>query len=621
MVFYHQRFIRKFLLNNLIFYDFEVFYQDWLFIASLDNHLIIIHNDSTALKNFITEHKENWFVGYNNYRYDDYILTYILEGNNPYQLSKRILSNEKIDDLELLSNFKSIDLMQDIKKDNNGKPISLKKIMANLGLPIIESSVPFDIDRQLTPTELKEIIQYCSNDVLGTQELYKYRSNYFETKLTLINEFDLPIEYIKLDENKLVASILKCKHYNEPRDYLSFDYCSELNFKLIPADVLDFYANIEYNYFNGMDYETSINNAGNVIRKNKKVGKLKTKLLGVPAIYGIGGLHACTKARMFTNNIMQIDVSSYYPTLMINNKFYSRSFEKTEVFDYIYSKRLELKETDKRRSDAYKLILNKPTGCMRSKMIMQDYHNGNNIVVNGQLILTQLIMELKDYIILLQVNTDSIMFKYNTKNYKAIIDVINIFEKKFKLKFDIDKIKFLYQKNVNNYFLITEDNKTKFKGQNFKNYEQNESMYYSNSRSIISKCLVEYYKYKTPIEDTVKKCYENNEIDRFQLIVSYGKTYDKCFLEYKEQLIEQPQKVNRVFAVKNNDYGYIYKCKELDICSRSKNVFKHGDTYYMKEKMPNTYDHCYVFNDDISKFDKTLLDLDYYINLCKKELM
>lgn len=610
-------------MNNLIFYDFEVFYQDWLFVASLDDNFIIIHNKKSDLETFIKNHIDYWFVGYNNYRYDDLILSDILNGNNPYNLSKKIINCDEDDNtyyVTLLPNFKSLDLSQDIKRENNNKRISLKKVMGNLGMSIIESSVSFSIERSLTLDELETITKYCCNDVLGAKRLYDYRSQYFEAKFALIKDFNLPIETIKVDENKLVSLILKCKKYNEPRDYLSINYCNNINFKLIPDEVLDFYANIEYNYFNGIDYYDAINNSGNVIVKNKKIGKYKTKLLGVPAVYGFGGLHACTKARMFVNNIMQVDVKSYYPTLIINNHFYSRSFDKPELYDYIYQKRLKLKEIDEVRSDAYKLILNKVTGCMRSNQIMQDYHNGNNIVINGQLILTQLIIELGKYIILLQANTDSITFKYNPKNYDEIINIINDFENRFKLKFDKDRIKFLYQKNINNYFLITEDNETKFKGQDFKNYESNKSMYYSNSRSIISKCLVEYYKSKTPIEETVYKCYENNEIERFQLIVSYGKTYDKCFSEYNGQLIEQPQKVNRVFAVKDISYGYIYKCKKVDLPKKCKNIFEYNGTFYQREKMPNSYDHCYVFNDSVDKFDKSMLDLDYYINLCKKEL-
>lgn len=597
---------------NCIYYDVEVFRDDWIFIANHSNTFTVIHNNKEELKQFITLNKRCWFVGYNNYHYDDYIIEDILSGNNPYELSKKIIDEEYKPNCTI--QFNSLDLMQDIEKEN-GKRISLKKIMGNLKLSIIETSVSFDIDRPLTPSELEETIKYCKNDVLGTKELHKYRESYFEVKFNLIREFNLPITCIRLNENGLVAKILKCEWYNEPRDYLCIDYCKNLDFNLIPKEIIEFFDTLELNYRYGHSYKDCIDMTGNK-------GKLQVNLQGIKTKYGLGGLHACSKSRQFVNNIMQVDVSSYYPTLIVNNGFYSRSFKKKELYEQIYYKRLKIKETDKKKSDAYKLILNKPSGCMRSEMIMRDYRNGNNIIINGQLILTQLIMELKDHIILLQVNTDSITFKYNEKNLNIILDIIHNFEKKFKLMFDIDKIKFLYQKNVNNYFLIKEDDTIKCKGQDFKNYEWNKDIFMSNSRSIISKCLVEYYKNQTPIEETVKKCYDNNELYRFQLITSYGSTYDKCFLEYKGELVEQPQKVNRVFAVKDKDYGCIYKCKKLDNPTEKekKNSIQINGVWYRKEKMPNSYENCYVFNDDISKFDKEMLDLDYYVDLCKKQL-
>ena len=593
---------------KFIYYDVEVFKSDWLFIANRSNHFTIIHNNKDELQKFIHDNKDEWFVGFNNYHYDDYIVEDILGGNNPYDLSKRIIDEEYTPNINVT--FNSLDLMQDIESEN-GKRLSLKKIMGNLGMSIIETSVPFDIKRLLTDDELDETIFYCKNDVLGTMELFKYRKRYFEVKKQLIEEFNLPISYIRLNENGLVSKILQCSWYNEPRDYLCIDYCPDINFDLIPEDIIDFYNSMEQLYRSGYDYKYSISNSG-------KKGKFEYYFQGVKIIYGLGGLHACSKNKRISDNIIQVDVSSYYPTLMVNYNFYSRAFKKRELYKQIYYKRIKLKQVDKMKSNAYKLVLNKPSGCMRSNMIMKDFHNGNNIVINGQLILTQLIVELKDYIRLLQVNTDSITFKYDSKNLDKILSLIHNFENKFNLKFDIDKIKFLYQKNVNNYFLIKEDGEMKCKGQDFKNYEWHNGIFINNSRSIISKCLVEYYKNNTPIEKTIQDCYDNNEIYRFQLITSYGKTYDKCFIEHCGNFIEQPQKVNRVFATKNYDYGSIYKCKIIDNSStkKKKNGICINGVWYQKEKMPNAFDHCFVFNDDVSKFDKTLLDLDYYKKLC-----
>ena len=37
-------------------------------------------------------------------------------------------------------------------------------------------------------------------------------------------------------------------------------------------------------------------------------------------------------------------------------------------------------------------------------------------------------------------------------------------------------------------------------------------------------------------------------------------------------------------------------------------------------KIPDSFKHSYVFNDDLDNFDKTILDLDYYIRFCKSKM-
>ena len=63
------------------------------------------------------------------------------------------------------------------------------------------------------------------------------------------------------------------------------------------------------------------------------------------------------------------------------------------------------------------------------------------------------------------------------------------------------------------------------------------------------------------------------------------------------------QKVNRVFATNDKRYWGIYKRK--------------GESY---QRIANTSEHNIIHNEDIATFDKSKLDLNFYINLCKKNL-
>ena len=81
-----------------------------------------------------------------------------------------------------------------------------------------------------------------------------------------------------------------------------------------------------------------------------------------------------------------------------------------------------------------------------------------------------------------------------------------------------------------------------------------------------------------------------------------GSTYDGMYYEYNGEMIET-QKVNRVFATTDNNFGGIYKRK--------------GESY---QKIANTSERSYIYNNDFSNFDKSIIDLNYYINLAKKQL-
>ena len=93
---------------------------------------------------------------------------------------------------------------------------------------------------------------------------------------------------------------------------------------------------------------------------------------------------------------------------------------------------------------------------MRGKTKVADYKKGNSLVINGQLILTQLIIELEHYIVLLQVNTDGIIFNYRKKDYSIIIKIIRDFENRFSLGFKCENISYFYQRNVSNYIMVKE---------------------------------------------------------------------------------------------------------------------------------------------------------------------
>jgi hypothetical protein len=232
-----------------------------------------------------------------------------------------------------------------------------------------------------------------------------------------------------------------------------------------------------------------------------------------------------------------------------------------------------------------------------------DPKQANNICINGQIILTQLILELSPYTQLIQSNTDGIVVKYNESDFDKIKAIVDDFSKRFNLTFDVDKIIKVAQRDVNNYAMMFENGKIEAKGR-FSKFKGGNFM--QNTLTIIDRALVNHYIHGIPVHQTVIEAYQNNDLAPFQIICKMGTTYDGMYYEYGTEgdtnYIET-QKVNRVFATNDKKYWGIYKRK--------------GDSY---QKIANTSEHNIIHNEDINSFDKSKLDLNYYIALCNKNL-
>ena len=85
---------------------------------------------------------------------------------------------------------------------------SLKQLEGFMGNNIKESSVPFNINRKLTPEEIEETVKYCRHDVEQTIEVFIQRKEEFESHISLLKAFKLPLTYISKTKAQLSAIIL-----------------------------------------------------------------------------------------------------------------------------------------------------------------------------------------------------------------------------------------------------------------------------------------------------------------------------------------------------------------------------------------------------------------------------
>ena len=310
-----------------------------------------------------------------------------------------------------------------------------------------------------------------------------------------------------------------------------------------------------------------------------------------------------------------MDVSSLYPSIMIEYGYLSRKLKNPQKYREIRDERLRLKKLKDKRQQPMKIVLNSTYGILKDKNNpLYDPLMSNNVCVTGQLLLLDLIEKVEPYGQLIQSNTDGIyMLVKDMETVDTIKNVAHEWEKRTRLELEFDIYNEIYQKDVNNYIIISEDGHYKSKGAYLKKLSP-----IDNDLPIINTALIEYFVHQTPIEDTIN---QSNKLIDFQKVVKLTSLYKGVV--YGEGVTETidgksrvtvkngehlREKVHRVFASNNPHAKALYKTKT-----------EKGEQVY--EKIAYTPDHCFINNDNI--LDAPVpdeLDRQYYIDMANDRL-
>lgn len=322
---------------KLVFYDFEVFKEDWLVVfKDYDTKKeCIIVNDANKLKQFYIACKSQnvIFCGFNSRQYDTYIFKGILKGMNPYRISKDLIEHGK-------KGFQAVPKHWEVPLNNYDVMTGfhgLKTLEAFMGLSIEESNVDFNIDRKLTEDEINETIEYCRYDVDSTIKVFELNIDEFNAYIELINMFDLPLDYISKTKAQLGAIILDAQKPSESRGdewELHFPNTLELGRYEFVKD-----------WF--LSEESRTQNA-----------KLIFDAYGVETVVGYGGIHSARKNIKRSGILANFDISSMYPQTMIGWNTLSRNVKDANKFTEIRDLRLTYKHDGKETlSYALKILI------------------------------------------------------------------------------------------------------------------------------------------------------------------------------------------------------------------------------------------------------------------------
>lgn len=574
------------LFRDYIFYDIETFKHDAMIVMKDINKQWVRFwlNDFDGLEEFI---KGKTLVSYNGYDYDDYILTAMMYGYSPEQInevSKKIIEEGIRRPFQVSKHIHSIDCMRELRT----KP-SLKKLEANLGKSVKESSVPFDIDRKLTAEEIVETVQYCEADTNMVVDIFKLRYyTYFKPKEYILSL--MPPQDVKwlqrLNTTTLTTHLMTQNQLPKWSDYR----IPEWAWFEIPKEIDD--------YWHDYDYE-NVNEYHALKKKSMKINDLDCEFT-----FGSGGLHGVNKGTCYQRiqNVHNLDVASMYPNIIINIGALGKS---TDAFEKIVQTRLDAKHRgDKDLADALKIVINSVYGLMNNEYSkMLNPFAQRSVCIYGQIALFDLCAELyENGCRLININTDGVAFTGDD-----FMEIKEAWEEKWNLTLELDNFEWWYQKDVNNYVAKKRNGGLKVKGGDVNSYgafadsekwSSNGTAWYStNSCAIVDIALVERIANGKRPRDTIRENLDNPIL--YQIVLQAGKTYLGTF----DSEGNKYNNVNRAFAVK--DGIQVYK--------------KRPDGGLVS--FPNLPNDIMIYNDDLTNFTdfKDVVNTEYYIELANKK--
>lgn len=505
------------------------------------------------------------FCGYNNLHYDNPIINYIIEYEDKlmqynipticssiFNLSKTITTSSE-DNIDAWKHWKyqiwfdTFDILTMLY--SNKLRVGLKEIQVTMQYPNVQEFV-CDWTKPLPLEDFDSMIDYNINDIESTSELLNRCKKDVDLRIAIEDEYGVRV--LSKDGVNIGMKILTQKYLEKTG--LTWQDIKDLRspMSIIPLkDVI-----LPFIKYDSPILQRVLDDMKNqIVSPGRKGYENKFVFNNLRYSVGVGGIHSVNSPEIIIPRddemLIDIDVASLYPSMLIEYEFYPKHLGKEflEVYKQIKDERIEAKHNgDKVKNETLKLALNGLSGnlqnehnfCYSPFAVMQ-------IRINGQLLLLMLAEKLTQIgCRIVQANTDGLFVLLKKDVYSKVNSICREWEQLTKLTLEEDRFKAMYQYAINDYFAITEDNKVKEKGMFITAVKLGKGL----TPKIIPKAVISFFKDGISVEDTIKNC---TDIRDFLMSEKTGKQW------HVEYMNEEQQRTNRFYASTNG--GYLWKWK------------------------------------------------------------
>jgi len=441
-----------------------------------------VRNDQTEFLDFLKQNINNreWHISYNGLNFDAQITHYILENINSwkdeegldlngdltaniiYKYAQRTIkksNNKEFSDYpEWKMQIGQIDLFKMHHWDNLAKLSSLKWIQYSMDWDnILDMPIHHSVEIN-TQEQLNTVLKYNINDVSSTKEIFNRSTDLIKLRKELTGTYGINLysasepriskelfAYYMSDKLNIHKSSLK-----KMRTYRDSIKLKDIILPYIKFTSLEFQNLLERFKLVELNPESL-----------KGAFKYFVNYKGIKTHFGLGGVHGAKKSGIYEsddyNIIMSSDVTSFYPNLVIRNKWAPGHFPAKEFcdqYEWFFEERKKIPKSNP-MNYVYKIILNSTFGLSNDKnSFFYDPELTMRITVNGQLslmMLYEMIMEKIPNSVPLMQNTDGIEIRIPREYQDDYLGICKQWEDITNLKLEHDSYQKLIIGDVNNY--------------------------------------------------------------------------------------------------------------------------------------------------------------------------
>lgn len=490
-------------------------------------------------------------VTFNGMNYDEPMLTLALYGATCAQLKEgnddiiqrglRPWQFYKKWGLEPLPYIDHIDIMEPAP----GVRLGLKMYMGRLHAPKMQD-LPYDPSTALDAVGRFVVADYCGNDLIGTNLLRKEIQERLDLRTSISERYSIDVR--SKSDAQIAEAVIKAQLGFDPskryiQDGYQFNYTPPDYIRYVTPQMNELLELVRTAPFVVRDKEEALA-LGDPDGESVRTGVRIPDVLSGRDIYignskyrlGIGGLHSQeTSVSYYADqscSIVDVDVKSYYPSLMLTLGMYPEQLGPAflAIYRAIYERRLLSKSESARiaelfdsmgapelqaeahllktESDGLKIVLNGTFGKLFSKWsILYAPELGIRVTITGQLALLMLIEMMEcSGIRVISANTDGIVLLIPTGMEGMARQIVKWWERRTGLEMEETHYRSIHQRDVNNYVAITTDGKAKRKGVFNQGGVLSGPAGKGPNMDICADAVVAFLKDGTPVADTIRKC-------------------------------------------------------------------------------------------------------------------